>query len=92
MDATSSINMVHVDDILEATCQCLQSPAKRGLRLNVAGGNLLPRLCLSALFRTPAAQLLARQLRSFLHASCAPFCTPAGQLLARQLRSFPHAS
>lgn len=38
LNGGSSINMVHVDDILAATCCCLDQPHKsRGLRLNVAG-------------------------------------------------------
>ncbi|KAL1520553.1 hypothetical protein AB1Y20_022129 [Prymnesium parvum] len=40
LNARSSINMVHVDDILAATCRCLEQPHKaKGLRLNLAGEN-----------------------------------------------------
>jgi len=40
LNARSNINMVHVDDILTATCSCLREPAKSsGSRLNVAGGH-----------------------------------------------------
>jgi len=38
LNAGSSINMVHVQDILEATCRCLHNP-RRGERLNVAGAH-----------------------------------------------------
>jgi len=40
LNAGSNINMVHVEDILAATCACLEAPDKsKGDRLNVAGGH-----------------------------------------------------